>query len=36
VHGEPAAQDALQQRISSELEWSVHIPQHGETVEVNL
>ena len=36
VHGEPAAQDALKARITSSLGWAVHIPQHGETVEVNL
>ena len=36
VHGEPAAQDALQQRISQNLGWAVHIPQHGEKVEVRL
>jgi metallo-beta-lactamase family protein len=36
VHGEPAAQDALKARIESSLGWAVHIPQHGETVEVSL
>ena len=36
VHGEPAAQDALKARIESSLGWTVHVPQHGETVEVSL
>jgi metallo-beta-lactamase family protein len=36
VHGEPAAQDALQNRISEELGWAVHVPRHGEKVEVRL
>jgi metallo-beta-lactamase family protein len=34
VHGEPAAQDALGERITKELGWSHHAPQHGERVEV--
>jgi metallo-beta-lactamase family protein len=36
VHGEPAAQAALKERIESTLRWPVHIPQHGERVEVSL
>ena len=36
VHGEPVAQDALKARIEQELGWTVHIPQHGEKVEVPL
>ena len=34
VHGEPGAQDSLKTRIESTLGWNVHIPQHGEKVEV--
>ena len=34
VHGEPAAQDALGDRITKELGWSHRAPQHGETVEI--
>jgi metallo-beta-lactamase family protein len=34
VHGEPAAQDALGERITKELGWSHHAPQHGERVEI--
>jgi metallo-beta-lactamase family protein len=33
VHGEPVAQDALGARISSQLGWVWHAPQHRETVE---
>ena len=36
VHGEPVAQQALKQRIETTLGWAVHIPEHGETVEVAL
>lgn len=36
VHGEPVAQDALKALIEQRLRWSVHIPSHGETVEVPL
>jgi metallo-beta-lactamase family protein len=36
VHGEPAAQDTLKAHIASTLGWNVHIPQHGERVEVAL
>lgn len=34
VHGEPAAQDALGARITAELRWEHHAPEHGERVEV--
>ena len=36
VHGEPRAQEALKGRIESTFGWAVHIPQHGEKVEVSL
>jgi metallo-beta-lactamase family protein len=36
VHGEPMAQDALKTRIETALGWTVHIPRHGEKVEVSL
>ena len=36
VHGEPAAQDALKAHLATTLQWNVHVPQHAETVEVNL
>jgi metallo-beta-lactamase family protein len=36
VHGEPMAQDALKTRIETALGWTVHIPQHGEKVEVSI
>jgi metallo-beta-lactamase family protein len=36
VHGEPAAQDTLQAHLQQTLGWHVHVPQHAETVEVNL
>jgi metallo-beta-lactamase family protein len=36
VHGEPAAQDTLKDKIEQTLGWQVHIPQHAEKVEVNL
>jgi metallo-beta-lactamase family protein len=36
VHGEPAAQDALKEHIETTLKWRVHVPQHGERVEVSL
>jgi len=36
VHGEVVAQDALKARITAELGWPVHIPAHGEKVEVAL
>jgi metallo-beta-lactamase family protein len=35
VHGEPAAQEALKASIQK-TGWTVHIPQHGERVEVAL
>src|SRR5829696_2439876 len=34
VHGEPTAQDALGARITNELGWTHHAPDHGETVEL--
>ena len=34
VHGEPVAQDALGARISAELGWEHHAPEHGERVEL--
>jgi metallo-beta-lactamase family protein len=36
VHGEPVSQDVLKQTIEKTLGWNVHIPQHGERVEVRL
>ena len=33
-HGEPAAADALRQRIERELGWPVTVPQMGQTVEL--
>lgn len=36
VHGEPAAQQALQTRIAADLEWPTTIPEHGQTVDVPL
>ncbi len=33
VHGEPDAADALRLRIKDQLGWSVHVPEHGQTVE---
>jgi metallo-beta-lactamase family protein len=36
VHGEPVSQTVLKQTIEKTLGWSVHIPQHGEKVEVTL
>jgi metallo-beta-lactamase family protein len=36
VHGEPHAQDTLKERIVSTFAWAVHIPHHGEKVEVPL
>jgi metallo-beta-lactamase family protein len=36
VHGEPPAQAALKARIERDLEWAVHVPQHGEKVDVPL
>jgi metallo-beta-lactamase family protein len=32
THGEPAAADELRRRIEETLGWSVHLPQHGESV----
>jgi metallo-beta-lactamase family protein len=36
VHGEPPAQDALKARIERARGWAVHIPQHGDKVDVPL
>lgn len=36
VHGEIVAQDALRLRIARELGWPVHVPVHGEKVDVAL
>ena len=34
VHGEPAASDALQDRIEDELDWDCQVPEHLEAVEL--
>ncbi len=31
THGEPAASDALRQRIEEALDWPCVVPEHGET-----
>ena len=31
VHGDPAAADALRQRVDKELRWSAMVPEHGAT-----
>jgi metallo-beta-lactamase family protein len=36
VHGEPAAQDTLKAHLAATLRWTVHVPQHGQKVEVDL
>ena len=36
VHGEPQAQDTLKAHLEQTLRLNVHIPQHGEKIEVNL
>ena len=36
VHGEPQAQDTLKAHLEETLRLNVHIPQHGEKIEVNL
>lgn len=36
VHGEPPAQEALKARIQKDLNWTVEIPAHGQTVELPL
>ena len=36
VHGEPVAQNALKSTIERTFGWGVHIPAHGERVEVSL
>lgn len=35
VHGEPGPMAALKARIENELGWTVHMPEHGETVELD-
>jgi metallo-beta-lactamase family protein len=32
THGEPAATDAMRQRIERELQWTCHMPYYLETV----
>jgi len=34
THGEPAAADALHQRIERELDWTCHLPYYLESVEL--
>lgn len=34
VHGEPDASDTLRQRIEEKLGWNVHIPEHGDRVQL--
>jgi metallo-beta-lactamase family protein len=36
VHGEPVSQNVLKQTIETTLGWRVHVPHHGEKVEVPL
>jgi metallo-beta-lactamase family protein len=36
VHGEPAASDALRVRIQEELGWPARVPEHQQTVQVDL
>ncbi len=36
THGEPDAADALRKRISDELHWDVHVPDHLETVDLDV
>ncbi|MBI2066456.1 MAG: MBL fold metallo-hydrolase [Deltaproteobacteria bacterium] len=35
VHGEPLAADTLRKRIEEELHWKCHIPDYGESVDLN-
>ena len=35
THGEPAAADALRQRIERELKWRAHVPDHLEVADLN-
>ena len=35
VHGEPDAADALRHRIEEELGWSVIVPEHNETQDLD-
>jgi metallo-beta-lactamase family protein len=34
VHGEPAPMDALETLVQERLGWSVHTPDHGETIQI--
>jgi metallo-beta-lactamase family protein len=34
THGEPAASDALRHRIEEELDWSCHVPEYREEVDL--
>jgi len=34
THGEPAAQQALAERIRGELGWTVHVPDHDEVADI--
>jgi metallo-beta-lactamase family protein len=34
THGEPAAAEALRQRVTGELEWDASVPSLGETVDL--
>lgn len=34
VHGEPAASDALRQRIEHELQWPVRMPEYRQSYEL--
>lgn len=34
VHGEPSAADAMRRSLRDDLGWRTHVPEHGETVEV--
>ncbi len=36
VHGEPAAADTLRQRIEEQLKWRVQVPDHLQSVEIDL
>ena len=34
VHGEPSAADAMRRSLRDDLGWNTHVPEHGETVEL--
>lgn len=34
VHGEPDSSDTLRQRLEEQLGWNVHVPEHGERVQL--